>query len=206
MPQSPEAGGAEVMNERHSLAEEATNAIPGGRRRIDRVLGEGFAEHLEDLPMEELRARRKDAEQEETDLSYLRRLIQGRLDLVNAEAARRGGAPEHDLVSTLTSVLSEGTTRSTNPSNARFISMQPSRLDERRRHVEKVVADVDISNSSGLSDEQLAAAVAKLHELEAGISHDRRLVQQVMDVCTAEIGRRYREGAATVDDLLQARN
>lgn len=192
------------LAEHHSLAQEAANAIPGGRRRIDRVLGEGFAEHLEELAMPELRARRKDAEQEETDLSFLRRLIQGRLDLVHAEVERRGGAPQKDLVSSLTDILSEGSTRGSN-SHARYLPMEPSRLDERRRYVEKVVADVDLSNATSLTEEQLDLAVIKLNELEADISHDRRLVQQVMDACTAEIGRRYREGNASVDDLLQPR-
>lgn len=206
MPQGYDQAAPEVgHDEQHNLAKEASSAIPGGRRRIDRVLGEGFAEHLEELAMPELRRRRKDAEQEETDLSYLRRLIQGRLDLVHAEVERRGGAPQKDLVSTLTDVLSEGNTRSSH-ARARFLPMEPSRLDERRRHVEKVVADVDLSNASSLTDEQLDLAVIKLNELEADISHDRRLVQHVMDACTAEIGRRYKEGAATVDDLLHPRS
>ena len=33
--------------------------------------------------------RRRDAEQEETDLSYLRRLLQGRIDILRSEQARR---------------------------------------------------------------------------------------------------------------------
>jgi hypothetical protein len=47
---------------------------PGGRRRIDRVLGPGYLSGLGDLPLKVLRERRDEAAQEETDLSYLRRL------------------------------------------------------------------------------------------------------------------------------------
>ena len=58
---------------------------PGGRRRIDRVLGAGFSTGLGELGLAEVRARRDDAAQEETDLSYLRRLLHARIDLVRAE-------------------------------------------------------------------------------------------------------------------------
>ncbi len=72
--------------------------------------------------------------------------------------------------------------------------------------MEKVVADVAISDATHRSDEELHAAIGRLRELEAEVSKDRRLVQKVMDACTAEIGRRYREGTANVDDLLQTRS
>jgi hypothetical protein len=181
-----------------------TSAMPGGRRRIDRVLNEDFSAHLEELPMEELRLRRKDAEQEETDLSYLRRLIQGRADIVQAEIERRGGAEQKGLVEQLTGILSEGSSRQPHGSG-RYMTVEPSRMDERRRRVEKIIADVDISNANARSDEELYAAIARLREMEAEVSRDRRLVQHVMDACTAEIGRRYREGTAHVEDLLQPR-
>ncbi len=179
-----------------------TSAMPGGRRRIDRVLGEEFSAHLEDLDMVELRRRRKDAEQEETDLSYLRRLIQGRADIVQAEIERRGGTEDKSLVERLTSILTEGSARQSHGSG-RFMTLEPSRMDERRRRVEKIIADVDISHANARSDEELYAAITKLREMEAEVSRDRRLVQHVMDACTAEIGRRYREGTAHVEDLLQ---
>ncbi len=65
--------------------------MEGGRRRIDRVLAEGFVDGLAILSLDEVRGRRRDAEQEEADLSYLRRLLQGRLDLVRAEQAAAAG-------------------------------------------------------------------------------------------------------------------
>jgi hypothetical protein len=59
--------------------------VPGGHRRIDRVLDLSFTEEVERLGLPELRARREDAEAEEADVSYLRRLLQGRLDILRAE-------------------------------------------------------------------------------------------------------------------------
>jgi len=64
---------------------------PNGRRRIDKVLSEGYADDLAGLDLDELRSRRREAEQEEADLSYLRRMLQGRMDILRAELARRAG-------------------------------------------------------------------------------------------------------------------
>ena len=154
-PAMPETGASGTAPaQASSIGVSGTSAMPGGRRRIDRVLAEDFADHLEDLPMDELRSRRKDAEQEETDLSYLRRLIQGRADIVQAEIERRGGAEKKDLVEQLTGILAEGNSRQPHGSG-RFMTVEPSRMDERRRRVEKVLADVDISNANARSDDEL---------------------------------------------------
>ena len=66
-----------------------TESLPGGRRPIDRVLADGFADDLTGLSLEELRERRHLAEQEEVDLSFARRLLQGRLDLLRSEQQQR---------------------------------------------------------------------------------------------------------------------
>jgi hypothetical protein len=44
------------------------------------------------LSLPELRTVRRDAQRDEADLSYLRRLLQGRIDILRAELARRGPA------------------------------------------------------------------------------------------------------------------
>ena len=46
------------------------------------------------------------------------------------------------------------------------------------------------------------AALDTLEREEQSVSEKRRAVQVVMDACTAEITRRYREGDADVSDLL----
>ncbi|MFD0570780.1 hypothetical protein ACFQ0T_18235 [Kitasatospora gansuensis] len=45
---------------------------------------------LTGLGLEQLRLLRRDAQDQEADLSYLRRLLHGRLDILRAELARRG--------------------------------------------------------------------------------------------------------------------
>ena len=58
-----------------------TAPMAGGRRRVDRVLDPEFVADLAGTDLRTLSAKRLDAEQEEVDLSYVRRLIQGRVDI-----------------------------------------------------------------------------------------------------------------------------
>ena len=177
--------------------------MEGGRRRIDRVLAAGFVDDLAILSLDEVRGRRRDAEQEEADLSYLRRLLQGRLDLVRAEQERRGGpnaAEGGSIVDALPGILADGT-RSTRGSG-RHLTVEPSRIDDHRRAAEALAADTELSDPQAMSDDELAEALATFTEAERSVSEVRRQVQAAMDTLTAEVARRYRDGEATVDELL----
>ena len=176
---------------------------PTGNRRIDRVLAEDYLAGLGSLPMDEVRALRKEAEQEETDLSYLRRLLQGRMDILRAELRRRSGeGDDHDLVDDLPQILADEGTSSSPRGLGRHVTAEPSRADSHRRHVEALVADVDISNLSAHDEVSLQRAIDALEREEQEVSDKRKSVQTVMDASTAEITRRYREGDADVSDLL----
>ena len=177
-------------------------SYPGGRRRIDKVLADDFAADVESLDLDELRTRRREAEQEEADLSYVRRMLQGRMDILRAELARRSGGGDR-IVETLSAVL--GDSARSDKGMGRFLRVEPSRVDEHRRMVEQVIADVGVSDVTERSDEELRAALDRLAEFERGVSEDRSAVQQVMDTLTREVARRYQIGAASVDDLLAGR-
>lgn len=172
-----------------------------GNRRIDKVLAEGYSEALESLPLEEVRERRHEAEQEEVDLSYLRRILQGRLDILRAELARRNGG-ESDLVAALPRILADEGAVSAPRGLGRHTAVEPSRADAHRRHVEALIADVDLSNPSAHDDASLQRVLEVLEAEEHQVSEKRREVQKVMDALTAEITRRYREGDADVSALL----
>lgn len=177
--------------------------MPGGRRRVDKVLGEGFLDGLRELSLQEVRERRHEAEQEDADLSYIRRLLQGRLDIIRAERVRRAEASGVPLVEHLPEVLGEG--RRTAPHGlGRYLHVEPTRVAESRRRVEQLIADPHLSDVGALSDGELAAAVEEIAAYERTVSDVRRRVQHVMDTLTAEITRRYREGEASVDELLRA--
>lgn len=174
----------------------------GGRRRLDRVLDPVFTADLATLSMPELRARRDEAAQEETDLSYLRRLLQARLDLVVAEQAHRAGVPGR-TVDDLSRVLGAGVTGAAHGSG-RFLTVSPSRAGEHRRASEALATDPSLSDVTTLDDEQLVGALLAYRREEHQVSELRRRVQVVMDTCNAEVGLRYRNGGATVDGLLAA--
>ena len=175
-----------------------------GHRRIDRVLAEDYLDGLREASLADVRSLRDEAEQEEVDLSYLRRMVQGRLDVLRAEVARRGGAEGGDLVAGLASILAEEP-RSPARGLGRHTNVEPSRVDQHRRYVEALVADVDLSDVSARSDEDIAKAQELLTAEEQGLSGKRREVQRVMDACSGEITRRYRDGEADVDVLLGQR-
>jgi hypothetical protein len=174
-----------------------------GNRRIDKVLAEDFVTDLAALPLAEIRERRRDAEQEETDLSYLRRVLQGRLDILRAELGRRAG-DDTNLVQELPRILAdEPTDRPSSPRGlGRHMSSEPSRADAHRRHVEALIADVDLSNPEAHDDVSLRAVLTRLEDEERRVSVQRRAVQSAMDALTAEITRRYRDGDADPSDLL----
>jgi len=182
-----------------------TEPMPGGRRRIDHVLGEGFLADLDSSDLDDIRSRRREAEQEEADLSYVRRMLQGRMDILRAELSRRSGGSGGDeqLVDHLARILSDDARA--DHGLGRFLSVEPSRVDEHRRAVEQVISDIGVSEVEGHSDDDIRASLQRLEELERGVSEARQRVQKVMDALTMEITRRYRSGAASVDDLLAER-
>lgn len=184
--------------------------MPGGRRRIDRVLAPDYLEGLEALDLDEVRARRAEADQEEVDLSYARRLLQGRVDILRAEQDRReGGAvpPEpgtrsdRAIVDALTRILADDGPR-TDRGLGKHLATEPSRVGEHRREAERAVADVGGSDLSALTDEQLRTAITELADIEARVSRSRRNVQQIVDALTAEVGRRYNLDAVSLADTL----
>ena len=177
-------------------------AFPGGNRRIDRVLADDYLDQLQSVELSELRVLRTEAEQEEVDLSYLRRMVQGRIDIVRAELNRReGSGTGGSLVEGLAGILADEP-RAPARGLGRHTTVEPSRADSHRRYVEALVADVDLSDVSIRSSDELAHAMRTLSEEEQKLSTKRRAVQAVMDACSAEITRRYRDGEADVATLL----
>ena len=193
-----------MTNEDTKITVKGVDPLPGGRRRIDKVLDPDFLVGLAEIPLDEVRDRRHDAEQEEADLSYVRRLLQGRMDIVRAELQRRNGSTQGSLIDQLAGILADGPPGPPH-GMGRHVTVEPSRVDDHRRAVEQLVSDAGVSDVVGRSIDELAGSLTRLEEYERAVSRNRRRVQDVMDMCTAEIARRYQSGEATVDDLLAGR-
>jgi len=178
-----------------------TRPMPGGRRRVDHVLAPEFLAGLAELPLADLRARRHEAEQEEADLSYLRRMIHGRISIIEAELRRRdpastGGA----VVDELSQIL--GDEQRSTRGMGRHLTVEPSRVDEHRRGEERIIADAVLSDVAARTEAELRDALVRLAEHEAEVSQVRRDVQHAVDTLSAELAARYRDGSASVDELL----
>ncbi|MFD5034447.1 ABC transporter substrate-binding protein [Streptomyces sp. NPDC058220] len=151
------------------------------------------------LELPELRTLRRDSQRDEADLSYLRRLLQGRIDILRAELARRT-APETPVVHRLSEILTDAPSR--HRSSARHVTLSTPRGEEYRQLAAETLAEVELSDLEARTDEELGSAMARLVGNEQQISRRRHQLQRTVDDCSAEITRRYREGEAQVDDLL----
>ncbi|MCN9244157.1 AmfC protein [Streptomyces sp. RY43-2] len=156
---------------------------------------------LSSLRLAELRTLRRDAQRDEADLSYVRRLLQGRIDILRAELARRGGrAASEGVVERLSEILADTPARQR--SSARHVTLGTPRGEEYRRLAAEMLAEVELSDLLARTDEELAAGLGRLVAYEQQASRRRQRLQRTADDCSAEIARRYREGEAQVDDLL----
>ncbi|MFJ6798284.1 AmfC protein [Streptomyces sp. NPDC091268] len=151
------------------------------------------------LGLPELRTLRRDAQRDEADLSYVRRLLQGRIDILRAELARRTD-PETPVVDRLSEILADAP--SSRSASARHVTLGTPHSEQYRLLAAEMLSDVELSDLAARTDEELYEAMARLVRYEQQVSHRRRLLQRTVDDCTVEITRRYRDGEAQVDDLL----
>jgi hypothetical protein len=174
---------------------------PAGGAAVDALLDPSFLEGVERRSMAEVRRMRRQAEQEEVNLSYTRRLLQGRLDIVRRELQRRAEHDGRSLLDLLPEILSE---KGRGPAHGlgRHQTVQPSAPGAIESWVNGITPDVDLSALPDLPDADLEKAARALGEAERGLSERRRGVQGVMDSLAGELGRRYRDGEADVAALL----
>ncbi|MEU3733017.1 MULTISPECIES: aerial mycelium formation protein [unclassified Streptomyces] len=158
------------------------------------------------LSLPELRTLRRDAQREEADLSYVRRLLQGRIDILGAELARRRPtsvvttAATGSVVERLSEILTDAPARQR--SSARHVTLGTPRSEECRRLAAEMLGEVELSDLTARTDAELTAGMGRLVRYEQQVSRRRQRLQRTADDCGAEIARRYREGEAQVDDLL----
>ncbi len=169
----------------------------GGNRRIDRIQRPEFVQGLSELPLEELRQRRDDCLAEREYLSLLRRLVQGRAEILKAEVERRGGGDQSPLVERLAKVLAaeaQGPSRG----EAVRVTLPEEEMLLARRRVERLVADAGLSDAGALDDDRLAEAVELLVTEEHGVSEARSAVFAALDEIQEELKRRYKEDPSLV--------
>lgn len=173
---------------------------------IARVLDPDYLADLPRRSISDIRSMRIECQDIETGLSYLRRVLQGRLDIVDAELIRRrsGGDPADlsSLIEQLPEILGDHLRA---PGTGRLpSSLGPGRPDtELEARLHAVVADADLDNITEVDDDHLVAARDALAELETDVSTRRRALFDRIDALQGELTRRYKTGEATVESLLK---
>jgi hypothetical protein len=174
--------------------------------QLDEVLGPEYAGDLRPRSLDDIRRMRAECQEVETGLSYLRRLVQGRLDIVGVEMERRrdGGAPGDlsSIIEQLPEILSD---RTRAPGVGRLPQhMAPGEIDASLAgELDAILAGQDVDALAGLADDELAALRDRLSDFERRVSSLRRDLFERIDAFQAELTRRYRTGEASVESLLQ---
>ena len=165
-----------------------------GHRRIDRISDAAYLEGLGELSLEELRVRRDDCLAEREYLSLLRRLVQGRAEILKAELESRSSDQDlGPLVDRLGQILGGGEEQSGSRGEAVHVGLPEEEMLLARRRVEALVADAGISDPGSLDDQRLESAVETLATEERVVSSDRATVLRVLDTLQDELKRRYKD-------------
>ena len=161
------------------------------QRRLDRVLEPGYLDGLADRTVDEVSAMKAECTELETEVSFVRRLAQARIDILDAERDRRasGGSLE-DLISSLSKILADAGPRPT-PSQTHLPQrMAPSPDIEWTRGMEPLVGDSTLVRLPDLSDAELADAREQLAALEREVSGKRRALHEVLHTLEIELAER----------------
>jgi hypothetical protein len=148
--------------------------------RSGRVLDPAYVDELDGNSVEELRTKHAECVELETEVSYVRRLTQARIDILEAEVQRRssGGSLE-DLIDRLPQILADPGPRG-NPASSRLpLQMAPEQDSEWAPELARF--DGVLANLPTLSEGELAEAIAGLRSLERAVSDQRRELFAVID-------------------------
>lgn len=175
-----------------------------GNSQIEDFLDPSYAADIGSLSMDELRQKRAACQGFESSLSYLRRMAQGRLDILMADVQRRrdgGDGNLGDLVDQLKNILAEKVHA---PGFGRLqTQFDPGPANEElQAELDSLVAPDVLSSLPDLSDADVEAITEKLRAFEQDVSARRRKMHELIDSFQDEIVRRYKTGEATVDSLL----
>ena len=157
--------------------------------RSARVLEPGYLDGLVDKAVDELRVMHAECLELETEVSYVRRLVQARIDIVEAELGRRatGGSLE-DLINALPQILADPGPRAAPASSRLPLKLAPDEESEWAPELEET--DTLLANLPALSEDELRDAVERLRTLERDVSDERRALFGVIDHIDQELAAR----------------
>lgn len=173
------------------------------RQSLEAMLAESYLGDLSAAPIDEVRRIRAALTDAEDGMSYLRRMVQGRLDVLAAEAARRdegAGSGLDELISRLPDRLA-GSTR-THGLGRPPQRLEPGSVDpDLAAELNEIVTRFGLDSVGQVETDDLWTAEAELTEFERQVSALRKQLFARIDAVEDEITRRYRNGEMSVDQL-----
>ena len=167
-------------------------------------------------PLEDLRQVRVDLTRAEGDVSLVRRITQGRLDIVGHEVGRRGrdlSDPPPEAPADTTALLYEMPEILSDPGPSQHRSAGAGRLTPVAEpgplsaalieQLDAVASPNDLAGVAELAGDVLVEVFERLRAFEVELSGVRRALHDRIDTIQDEIARRYRDGEASVDALLR---
>jgi hypothetical protein len=157
------------------------------------MLEEGYLDGLEAKSLDEVRTMHEECLEVETEVSYVRRLAQARIDIVRAELDRRSaGGSVGDLVAMLPQILADESPR-TDPAHSRLPRhLAPSPAITWRRGLERLITDATLVNLPSLTEDELNDTVEQLRTLEGEMSERRRALHGVIDGIESNLAARHK--------------
>ena len=154
--------------------------------------------------MEELRDRRRVLDDLDTEFSFYRRMLHGRMDLLSFEMRRRSGEETRSLIEALPQILADGIDGPSRNTIPRDLSLTlPELSGAGNRSIDRVLGDGFLTHLPILEDDELQDIQETLAKAEQQVSNQRRSVYDVFDLINAEITRRYRNGLVDTTDLFE---
>jgi hypothetical protein len=171
------------------------------RRRLDEILSPSYLDELEMASPSDLRSKLREARMEEDALSYVRRNLHGRLDLLRAELSRRrGGHGSARSVEALTAVLADqGSSQRIGRAglSLRAAAVAAEEVDE------LLLSEDTLARLPDLSEEEIEQVVDRVGGAERRLSDQRRRLHAVIDHIEAEMASRYKAGLEPSLERLQ---
>lgn len=174
--------------------------------QLRRYVDEGVPTDLTAWSNERLRQERAEHEAAEAAVSYARRVLQGRLDIVRAELERRQEAGVDQAASLLDRLptLLAGDHVATRPGRARATSLEvPPAAETLVARVDADLGERTLARLADRDDRDVAELIDLLETHERELSTARRALFDRIDAMRDELAQRYKDGRATVADLLR---
>ena len=173
---------------------------------LQQLLAKDLLPDVTAVPLDDLRDLRTACSAAEGDVSFVRRLAQGRLDIVGHETRRRSGAVDTEpeisgLLFDLPDIMTEAP--SGGPSGRPIAIHEPGTIAQTLvTQLDREASPSELASLGGLEGDKLALLMDTLRDFEVELSTTRRRLHERIDSIQNEIARRYRDGEASIDSLL----